>query len=297
MFGSCRKAAQHYFQISLILCLLLFLPPADGQGKKIMVQDDMGNPVSLNHPADKIISLAPHLTELLFSLEVGDRIVGASRYSDYPPEAKDLTIVGDAFSLSVEAIVALQPDIIFAWSTGGTNRALARLRDIGFVIYINEASTIDGIGDTISRMAMLVGKESRGLQLVRAFGSKMSDIRAGTARLERKKVFFQISDQSLYTINGDHLIGQAIKLCNAQNIFAGESIPVPLVSKESVIARRPDVIVISKPEGGALSPWVDKWSAFEGYGEKLRWIDPGLVSRPSLRMLEGIEQLCTVIQH
>lgn len=297
MFSFCAIAAQRFSQVSLILSLLLASFWADGQGKKIRVRDDLGNSVVLDGPARRIVSLAPHLTELLFSLEVGNRIVGTSRYSDFPPEAQKLTVVGDAFSLSVEAIVALQPDIIFAWSTGGTNRALGRLRDLGFVIYINEADTIDGIADTISRMAMLVGNQSRGVQLVRTFERKMSDIRASTAKLVRKKVFFQISDQSLYTINGDHLIGQAVKLCNAENIFADEVIPVPLVSKESVIARRPDVIVISKPKGGAISPWVDKWGAFDGYGEKLRWIDPGLISRPSLRMLEGIEQLCAVIQY
>jgi len=112
MFSFCAIAAQRFSQVSLILSLLLASFWADGQGKKIRVRDDLGNSVVLDGPARRIVSLAPHLTELLFSLEVGNRIVGTSRYSDFPPEAQKLTVVGDAFSLSVEAIVALQPDII-----------------------------------------------------------------------------------------------------------------------------------------------------------------------------------------
>ena len=105
---------------------------------EIVVIDDLGNTVRISKPAAKIVSLAPHLTELLFSLGVGDRIVGTSRYSDYPPAAKNIPVVGDAFSVNVEAVVALQPDIVFAWSTGGANRALVRLKKLGYAIFLNE---------------------------------------------------------------------------------------------------------------------------------------------------------------
>jgi vitamin B12 transport system substrate-binding protein len=124
---------------------------------------------------------------------------------------------------------------------------------------------------------------------------KIIELRARYEGLPSVQVFFQISDQNLYSVNKHHLIGQALLICNAENIFADEIIPVPLVSKESVVKRDPKVIIISRPVEGVISPWVKRWGAYEGYDEKLRWIDPGLISRPSLRMLEGIEQLCRLI--
>jgi iron complex transport system substrate-binding protein len=276
----------------------LFLLPALmalKSGAEISVLDDLENRVRLETPARRIISLAPHLTELLFSLQVGGRIVGTSRYSDYPPAAADIPVLGDAFSVSVETVVDLQPDIIFAWSTGGTNRALMSLRKLGYVIYLNEASTISGIGRTIVAMGELVGKHDLGLQLQRQLELKVATLKRANAQLTPVRVFFQISDQNLYTVNKHHLIGQAIDMCNGENVFAGETIAVPRVSKESIVVTDPDIIVISKPDDGSVSPWGKRWSEYAGFDDKLRWIDPGLISRPSLRMLDGVEQLCRLI--
>jgi iron complex transport system substrate-binding protein len=281
--------------LSVLTCLLLFLSNTLAASGEVVVTDDLGNEVKLAGPAGKIISLAPHLTELLFSLGVGHRIKGTSRYSDYPPAAQGIPVVGDAFSVSVEAVVALQPDIVFAWSTGGANRALERLKNLGYPIYLNEAETIDGIGNTLVAMAELVGRKQEGMKLRDSLVGKLIELRARYAGLPGVQVFFQISDQNLYSVNKHHLIGQALLICNAENIFANESIPVPLVSKESVVKRDPKVIIISRPVEGVISPWVKRWGAYEGYDEKLRWIDPGLISRPSLRMLKGIEQLCRLI--
>ena len=281
--------------LTSLMCSLLFVSNTLPAAAEIIVTDDLGNEVIIAAPAAKIISLAPHLTELLFSLGVGNRIKGTSRYSDYPPAALAIPVVGDAFSVSVEAVVALEPDIVFAWSTGGANRALERLKKMGYPIYLNEAETIDGIGNTLVAMAELVGRKKEGMALRESLTGGLNRLRARYQELPPVQVFFQISDQNLYSVNKDHLIGQALLICNAENIFADESIPVPLVSKENVVSRDPKIIIISRPVEGVISPWVERWGAYDGYDEKLRWIDPGLISRPSLRMLEGIERLCGLI--
>ena len=280
------------FPVCVFLLFTIFSANAQGE---ISVQDDLQNRVQIPAPAKRIISLAPHLTELLFSLEVGAQLVGTSRYSDYPRAALDIPVIGDAFSVNVETVVDLQPDIIFAWSTGGANRALDRLGKLGYAIYLNEAKTIGGIGRTIVAMAELVGKRERGRLLQQQLERRVAELRRANAQLPTVRVFFQISDQDLYTVNKHHLIGQAITVCNGENVFAEETITVPLVSKESIVMTAPDIIVISKPEKGSVSPWEKRWSDYSGFGEKLRWIDPGLISRPSLRMLTGIEQLCELI--
>lgn len=280
------------FPVCVFLLFTIFAANTQGE---ISVQDDLQNRVQIPAPAKRIISLAPHLTELLFSLEVGAQLVGTSRYSDYPRAALDIPVIGDAFSVNVETVVDLQPDIIFAWSTGGANRALDRLGKLGYAIYLNEAKTIGGIGRTIVAMAELVGKRERGRLLQQQLERRVAELRRANAQLPTVRVFFQISDQDLYTVNKHHLIGQAITVCNGENVFAEETITVPLVSKESIVMTAPDIIVISKPEKGSVSPWEKRWSDYSGFGEKLRWIDPGLISRPSLRMLTGIEQLCELI--
>ena len=170
-----------------VFTLLLML--ASESPAEILVRDDLQNIVQLEAPAGRIISLAPHLTELLFSLEVGEQIVGTSRYSDYPPAASQIQVIGDAFSVNVETVVNLKPDVIFAWSTGGANRAIESLRKLGYAIYLNEAKTFQGIGKTLVAMSKLVGKERQGLELEGQFQNRIEGIREANAGFPSPRAF------------------------------------------------------------------------------------------------------------
>ena len=108
-------------------------------------------------------------------------------------------------------------------------------------------------------------------------------------------VFFQISDQQLYTVNSRHLIGQAITACGARNIFGDVALSVPMVSLESVVLRDPDIIVVSVPVEGVKSVWDDRWASL-GWKARVRPIDASLITRPGLRMLKGIKNLCKTLQ-
>ena len=160
---------------------------------------------------------------------------------------------------------------------------------------MNEARTLKDIGRTVRAMSSLVGRSGRGEELQKQSDEKIASLQEMYKSRETVSVFFQISDQNLYSINGEHLISQGIDVCNGKNVFSNSKISVPLVSKESVLALDPDFIVISKPEDGSESVWKEQWGQYEGFADKLRWIDPGLISRPSLRMLDGIERLCELI--
>ena len=128
----------------------------------ISVEDDAGFQVSLARPAQRIISLSPHLTEILFELGAGDLIVGTVSFSDYPIAARSIPRIGDAFSVNVESVVELAPDLIVAWQTGGANRALKKLRSLGYPIYINEAPSLESIASTVRQLARLLGDEIKG---------------------------------------------------------------------------------------------------------------------------------------
>lgn len=268
---------------------------AAAQAEPVTVLDDLGREVVLAEPASRIVSLAPHLTEMLFALGVGDRIVATVRYSDYPAAAQSIQRLGDAFSVNVEAVLALDPGIVFAWQTGGAGRALERLEALGVPVYYNEAPRLDDIGSSVLRIGELVGQKEKGEKLASVFADGIESLRAQAGQ-GKVTVFFQISDQGLYTVNGDHLIGQAINVCGGQNLFGALSTPVPLVSKEAVLAGQPDLVLITRVPGSPPSPWVQTWRALDGFDAEIVDIDPNLISRPGLRMLDGIRFMCQLIE-
>ncbi len=275
---------------------LLCLPVLVHAQSSVQVLDDTNTSVVLDAPAQRIVSLAPHLTELLFSIGAGSRIVGTVRFSDYPEAAKEIPVLGDAFTINIESIVALQPDLVVAWRTGGTSNVVEKLRHLGIAVYVNEAYDLESIAGSAYRLSQLVGQEETGRNLEKHFLQQLAMLKAGNVDTDRK-VFFQISDHNLYTVNDDHLIGQAISVCGVRNVYGSSEIPVPIVSRESVLAANPDVIIISQPAKGTESPWVEKWSEFEGYEDRIRLINPALISRPSLRMVQGISELCRLVRN
>ena len=260
----------------------------------ITVVDDSGAKVVLAEPAGKIVSLSPHLTELLFSLGVGDRIEATVDFSDYPEAALDIPRLGNAFSVSVEAVIEQSPDLIVAWMTGGNHRTFEQLRALGYPVFVNEASSLVGIAVAVEQLGILVGKPVRGLELAENFRVELEKLRQSSIGAGSPKVFFQISDAQLYTVNSQHLIGQAIEVCGAENIFSDVEFLVPMVSYESVVERNPDVLVVSSPYPGYKSAWDDRWNDL-GWGGRVRTIDASLITRPSLRMLDGIKMLCETL--
>ena len=258
----------------------------------ITVEDDLGHVISLEAPALRIISLAPHLTELLYTLEVGDQLVGTARYSNYPAAALTVPRVGDAFSINIELIVSLRPDLILAWHTGGANKGIARLRDLGLQVYVNESPSLESIGDTLFDVGQLAGSK--------VAASVSEQYRETLAAMQTSyetppSVFFQISDVDLYSVSDQHLIGQAIRHCGGRNIFPSLPSSVSQVSQEAVLANNPNVLLITQVPDQMAGAWFDRWRSFDLLTGRLVAIDPNLISRPSFRMLAGIQQVCAAI--
>ena len=260
----------------------------------IRVVDDSGTAVLLAEPAGKIVSLSPHLTELLFSLGVGDRIEATVDFSDYPEAALKIPRLGNAFSVSVEAVIEQSPDLIVAWMTGGNHRTFEQLRALGYPVFVNEASSLVDIAAAVQQLGVLVGKPRRGRELAEDFKVGLERLKQSNRDADSPKVFFQISDAQLYTVNSQHLIGRAIEICGAENIFSDVEFFVPMVSYESVVERNPDFLVVSSPYPEYKSVWNERWENL-GWSGRVRTIDASLITRPSLRMLEGIKVLCETI--
>lgn len=287
------------FKLRVSIYVLIAVFSAHADAGQISVADDLGRQVSVETPVARIVSLAPHLTEILFELGLGERIVGVAKYSDYPPAAREILTVGDAFSINLELIVSLKPDLVVAWWSGGSRKPLARLESLGIPVFYSEPLEIERIADNARKLAILAGIGERGSERGYEFHTRLEKIRADYRSDKPVRVFYQISDRDLYTINRTHLIGQAISLCGGLNIFEHIDVKVPLVSREAVVLGRPDLIIHGVFENGDDKSWKRRWQKMDmlpaAQNSRLIGISADKISRPSFRMLDGIQELCEAI--
>jgi iron complex transport system substrate-binding protein len=281
-----------------ITTMLLLLLAACGPGmlaaSPTSLIDDSGQTVRLAAPAQRIISLAPSMTELLFSIGAGERVVGVIAYSDFPPEARALPLVGRHDMLDMERILSLQPDLIIAWQTGNPRSTIQRLRDLGFNVYVAEPVSLVSIADQVERLALLTGLTERGTQIAETFRADLHSLTLQYADARPLRVFYQVWNSPLITVGAPELINDIIEVCGGRNIFA--DLPVgPKVSVESVLQRNPEVIIASG-EDARRPVWLDDWLQWPHVhavnAGHLYSVPPDLVQRHSLRALEGAAQIC-----
>jgi iron complex transport system substrate-binding protein len=283
-----------------LVCLGLWpaILPGEGIGE-IRVTDDAGREVVLTEPARRVVSLSPHLTEILFHVDAGDRVVGTVSFSDYPAAAARLPVVGSAGQLDLERIVALEPDLVVAWQSGNPARQLDRLQRLGITVYLNEPRRLADLAGTLERLSRLTGTQAAGTARAEALreGARALEVRyAGRSPVP---LFYQIWDNPLMTVNDDHLIGEIIGLCGGVNVFGGIDSLVPRLNREAVLAADPEVIA-GGGSGEADPAWVDAWRRWTGLTavrrDNLFFIPPSLIQRQTPRILEGAALLCEFLE-
>jgi iron complex transport system substrate-binding protein len=258
------------------------------------VVDDFGHDVVLSKPAQRIISLAPHNTENLFSAGAGHKIVGVVEYSDYPPQALEIQSVGSYIQFNLELIVSLEPDLIVAWQNGNNRESLERLESLGFTVYYSEPRTFQDILDNIVELAQLAGTADKMAPGVNDFAGEIRSLQQQYENKSGLDVFYQVWTDPLMTLNGDHFITRVLDLCGADNLFADLPIIAPRVSIESVIEANPDVIVTGMVDGlkPDMSLW-DDWQTIKAvHNKSYIFVDSDVMHRHTLRMLEGISGFC-----
>ena len=255
--------------------------------------DDTGRKVELKAPAKRIVALAPFLTELAFSAGAGDRVVGVSAYSDYPPKAKELPQVSSAAGWSIESIAALRPDLALVWKDSVRNEELERLRSFGVAVFVAQARTLEDVPRLMQAIGRLVGADAS--QAAQAYRAKLARLRESQAGVAPVSVMFEIWHKPLTTIAGPHWINEALELCGARNVFRELPGVAPLVSWEDVYARDPEVIVGAASglsEGEFLANWRARPTLAAVRTGRLVFIDPDTIQRPTARLAEGVAQLC-----
>lgn len=262
------------------------------------VTDDMGNVVSLPQPARRIVSLAPHTTEMLFSIGAGELVVGAVQFSDYPEEARHIPRVGNALNIDLEQILAMRPDLVVAWQSGNSRDAIATLRALGVPVYLSEPRQLHQIAGNILDLGVLTGGEGEAHRLAEQFTGRLAQLQATYGSRRPVQVFYQIWQQPLMTINGQHLISQVLSLCGGANIFADLPVLAPRVDLEAVLAREVEAILISSSaadDNRAMQSW-NKWQSLAAVRERHIYNIPwDLISRHSLRIVDGARLICEAL--
>jgi iron complex transport system substrate-binding protein len=266
---------------------------------QVRVIDDYGHGVVLAAPAQRVVSLAPHLTELMYAAGAGERMAGAVDYSDYPPAARALPRVGSEASIDLEALVALRPDLVVAWPNAGSARAVERIAALGIPVFRSEPRELEDIARTIETLGRLAGTQAPARSAARAFRDRAARISSEYSRRPRVRVFYQVWDRPLITVNGDHVISKVIDLCGGQNVMADLPGIAPEIDRERVLRADPQAIVASGVDG-ARPAWLDDWRAFPGlaavHGGHLYAIRPELLQRHTPRLLDGAEELCRILE-
>lgn len=274
--------------------LLAALLPAAAAGATVSATDDSGRVVTLAAPAARIISLAPHATELLFAAGAGARVVGVSAYSNFPAEASRLPSVGDAMRADMERIIALKPDLIVGWKSGNNPAQLERLRALGLPVFDSEPRQFDDIAGSLERLGALAGTvEGRA-----AAARFRADLRALRERYSARKpvrVFYQIWPSPLMTLNDAHIVSEAIRLCGGVNLFGKLAPLVPTVSREAVLKADPEAIFVSDEDAQAFGRWRGYGNLTAVRNDSLFRIDGGVMNRAGPRMLGATALLCEQI--
>ena len=276
-----------------IACALAFNASA-----AITVTDDDGKQVTLQKPALRVISLAPHVTELLYAAGGAERIIAAVDYSDYPEQAKRLPRVGSNREVDMERIAALKPDLIVVWMHGSSERQIEQIRALGIPMFHSEPKKLSEIPSGLTRLGKLMGTEP-------VADAAAADIRTQLAALATRyagrppvRMFYQVWDRPLHTLNGAHIVSDAMRLCGGVNIFANMKVTAPVVGIEAVLQEDPEVILDGSR--GKEEDSVAMWTAYPGMTAVRRanvfQVDRNLLNRSGPRMIASAAQLCEKLE-
>ncbi|MCL4183714.1 MAG: cobalamin-binding protein [Burkholderiaceae bacterium] len=260
----------------------------------VVLDDDWGRRVSLPAPPARIVSLAPHATELLFAGGAGSRVVAVDRSSRYPAAARALPRVTSHPQPDAEQLLALAPQLVVIWGPGASRAVLERLQALGIAVFVSEPRTLDDIAATLERFAQLSGDPAPGLAAARRFRERLASVRARYAGARPVRVFVQIWSAPLIGIADGDVIGDAVRSCAGVNVFADAPRVAPQLDAEAVIAAHPELVIATD---GARSEqrWRQLGLIAPRGTARFAVFDASMMEVPGPRALDALEQLCVEI--
>jgi iron complex transport system substrate-binding protein len=256
--------------------------------------DDRGVTIRLEAPAQRLVALAPNLTELVFAAGAGERLVGAARFSDFPPEARPIPRVGDAARIDLERIVALRPQLVLGWKSGNQAGDIERLGRLGYAVFVTEPARLADIPRLVRVIGVLAGTARTAERAAAGFEQEIQALRARFAARPKVRVFYEVWHRPLITVNGAHVISGVIELCGGENVFARAPVLTPTVSLEALAAAHPEVILggTGPDDGDAFArQWRESALSMLRTVPALH-VNPDHLQRSTLRVVEGARVVC-----
>jgi len=275
-----------------ILCLLLAMP---AHAAAIRLLDDAGQTHEFRHPPQRIIALTPHLTELLYAVGAGSQIVGVDSASDYPKAAQRLPRVGDYSRINFERILALKPDLVIVWVGGNRPADIHGLEKMGMPVLHTQATRLDDVARLLRLVGQASGHAGEGDAAARDFSARLAALQTQAVRHRTVSVFYQVWDRPLMTVGGSHWISDALALCGARNVFADLRAASPVVSREAVLRRAPEMIVSGHDAPDLRRQWQRYASLPAVRNDAFVRVDADLLHRPTPRLIEGVAELCAAV--
>ncbi len=282
---------------SVAIAALLAWCGAVAVAAPVSAVDANGVRIELAAPAARIVSLAPHATELLFAAGAGKSVVGVLSPADWPPEAKRVPRIGDAAALDLERIVALKPDLAIVWPYLAPGE-VEQLRRLSVPIFVSDPRTPEAIAEDLERLGVLAGTGDIAARAAATFRARLAALAQRGRAAAKVSVFYEIWPRPLYTVGGKHLITAMLGLCGGENVFARLVPPAPSVGIEDVLATRPEAILAGTDR--AVRPaWLDEWRRWSEIPAVARGnlfvVDANLLHRPGPRFIDGAEELCVAL--
>jgi len=287
------------FRISFTTILLAMLSTLSMYGvAAVTVTDDLGNKVTLDRPARRVISLAPHVTELIFAAGGGSKIIGTVKYSDYPEAAKAIPRIGDLRQVDLERIIALKPDLMVVWMHGAFNQQLDTLRKSGIPFFFSEPQKLSQVPETLINLGQLMETEAIAQSAAATFQQQLQQLTIQNQHKSKVRSFYQVWGHPLYTLNDKHIVSDAIRLCGGENMFGALAPSAPVVTVEAVLQANPELIIGTTSMGDSKND-IDQWKNFPtllaNKNHNLLVIEGDLMNRPGPRTIEGAKAICALL--
>jgi iron complex transport system substrate-binding protein len=291
---------RHFIKLLLLLSVVIFSGTSTSFSATQKFIDEVGREVTFSFPPKRIVSLAPNITEILFSLGLDEEIVGVSIHCNFPEKAKSKPRVGSYISLDFEKITSLQPDLIIATGAGNTRDMVDRLGKLGFTTYVIYPKNFNDILKSIVHIGQAVNREREARVIIEEMRRRSQRVIELTKGLSRPKVFIQISDAPIVSVAKGSFADDLIRLAGGENIAGNEKEVYPRFGMEEILKRSPEVIIISSmnPKGDyqkILQEW-NQWKTIPAVKMgQIHIIDSDLLDRPSPRIIDGLEDLARVL--
>ncbi len=263
------------------------------------VFDDLGNAVTLDRPAKRIVSMAPSITETLFALGLDSAVVGVTDYCDYPPQAGTKTRIGGIANPSLEHIATLRPDLILMSVAGNARGDYEKLRELGFGVFATNPTSVEGVFKSLLDLGALTETKELAEQLVARLRAERDSLVTVALSGPSRSVLLLLSLHPIVAVGPQTFLGELLRLANGRNVVEVTTTSYPILNREEILRRQPEVIIVTNDIASNVDQIINtypEWKNLSAVRKKqIRLVDANLIARPGPRIVGGLRELVKAI--